>query len=90
MFFLNENDIELNALDEFTALGWDTLFGPDISKGCADDSKRERDEFDQIFLERRLRSALARLNPNATAQVLDEAFLRLRKAESQNLLQQVD
>ena len=58
MSFLDEDDIELNALDEFTALGWDTRFGPDISKGCADDNQRERDAFDQIFLERRLRDLL--------------------------------
>jgi type I restriction enzyme, R subunit len=83
--FLDEDDIELNALDEFTALGWDTRFGPDISKGCVDDNQRERDEFDQIFLERRLRTTLARLNPAATPDTLDEAVLRLRKAESQNL-----
>ena len=88
MSFLDEDDIELNALDEFTALGWDTRFGPDISKGCADDNQRERDEFDQIFLERRLRNALARLNPTATVEMLDEAVLRLRKAESQNLLRE--
>lgn len=88
MTFLNENDIELNALDEFTTLGWDTRFGPDISKGCADDSKRERDEFDQIFLERRLRTALARLNPGLAQEMLDEAALRLGKAESQNLMRE--
>ena len=41
MSFLDEEDIELNALDEFTALGWDTRFGPDISKGCADDNQRD-------------------------------------------------
>jgi len=86
--FLNEDDIELNALDEFTALGWDTRFGPEISKGCADDNQRERDEFDQIFLEHRLRTALARLNPDVTAEMLDEAVMRLRKAESQNLMRE--
>lgn len=87
MSFLDEDDIELDALDEFTALGWDTRFGPDISKGCAD-NERERDEFDQIFLERRLRVALTKLNPTATAEMLNEAALRLRKAESQNLLRE--
>ena len=88
MSFLDENDIELNALDEFAALGWGTRFGPDISKGCADDNRRERDEFDQIYLERRLRTALVRLNPDATPAMLDEAVLQLRKAESQNLVRE--
>ena len=88
MSFLNENDIELNALDEFTELGWDTRFGPDISKGCADGAKRERDEFDQIVLEQRLRDALSRLNPGLAKEMLDDAVLRLGKAESQNLMRE--
>jgi type I restriction enzyme R subunit len=86
--WLDEADIELNALDEFAALGWDVRFGPDISKGCSDDAKRERDEFDQIHLDGRLRSALATLNPGVEPKLLGEAFLRLRKAESQNLLRE--
>ena len=88
MSFLDEDDIELNALDEFVALGWDRRFGPDISKGCADDAQRERDEFDQTMLDRRLRSALAHLNPDAAAEMVEEAILRLRKAESQNLMRE--
>jgi type I restriction enzyme, R subunit len=86
--FLDEDDIELNALDEFAALGWETRFGPDISKGCADDDQRERDEFDEILLERRLRAALARLNPGVIGAMLDEAVLRVRKAESQNMMRE--
>jgi type I restriction enzyme R subunit len=88
MSWLDEADIELNALDEFSTLGWESRFGPDISRGCTDDSQRERDDFDQIFLERRMRSALSRLNPAASSEMLDEAVLRLRKAESQNLLRE--
>jgi type I restriction enzyme R subunit len=88
MSWLNEADIEMNALDEFIALGWDTKFGPDISKGCGDDAKRERDEFDQIYLDGRFRTALANLNPGLEHKMLDEALLRLRKAESQNLLRE--
>lgn len=88
MSFLDEGDIELNALDEFKAIGWHTRFGPDISKGCADDAERERDEFDQVFLERRLRASLARLNPGVAQDLLDEAVLRLGKAESKNLMRE--
>jgi type I restriction enzyme, R subunit len=85
--FLDENDIELNALDELKALDWDVRFGPDISKG-ADTPQRERDEFDQHLLDRRLRAQLARLNPDATAAMIDEAASRLSKAESQNLMRE--
>ena len=88
MSFLDENDIELNALDEFMALGWAASLGADISKGCADESRRERDEFHEVLLAKRLRTALARLNPDATSELIDEAVLRLGKAESQNLLRE--
>ena len=85
MSWLDEEDIELNALDEFADIGWGTAFGPDISKGCADASKRERDEFDHIILQDRLRSALTRPTDVDQA-LLDDALLELRKVESQNLM----
>ncbi len=88
MSWLNEEDIELNALDELEALGWETRFGPDISGAASDDSVRERDTFDEVLLVGRLRAALVRLNPDATPEMLDEAVLRLRKSESQNLLRE--
>ena len=86
MTFLNEDDVELNALDEFRNVGWETKFGPDISKGCADETQRERDEFDQLLLEGRLRAALRQLNPEASSAHLDEAVLALTRAESQNVM----
>lgn len=86
MSFLDEDDIELDALDEFRNLGWDIRFGPEISKGCLDASQRERDEFDQFVLEPRLRAGLAKLNPQATQAFIDEAVLALTRAESQNVM----
>lgn len=86
MSWLDEADVELDALDEFQALGWDIRFGPDISKGCLDASQRERDEFDQFILEGRLRAALTKLNPQATPAFIDEAVLALTRAESQNVM----
>ncbi len=88
MSFLNEDDIELNALDEFKAIGWEARFGPDISKGCADEALRERDEFHEVLLRRRLETALTRLNPGLPSEMLDEAVARLGMAESQNLLRE--
>jgi type I restriction enzyme, R subunit len=86
MSWLDEADIELDALDEFAALGWQTAFGPDISPGCSEDSKRERDTFDAYILERRLRTAIAHLNPGIDPAHLDEAVLALKRAESQNVM----
>ena len=86
MSWLDEEDIELNALDELAAIGWNTRFGPDISGGADDPEYQERLEFSDIFLEGRLREALLRLNPAAAAKHIDEAVLALRKAESQSLI----
>lgn len=86
MSWLDEADVELDALDEFRAIGWDARFGPDVSKGCLDASQRERDEFDQFILEGRLRVALAKLNPQATPAFIDEAVHALTRAESQNVM----
>ena len=88
MSWLDEADIEENALEEFVMLGWDVRFGPDISKGCDDPAKRERDEFHEVLLSGRLRAALVRLNPDATPTMIDEAVARLSRAESQNLLRE--
>jgi len=84
--WINEEDIELNALDELAAIGWDTRFGPDISGGADDPARQERTEFSEILLEGRLRSALSRLNPGTATKFIDEAILALRKAESQSLI----
>ena len=51
MSWLDEIDIELNALDELGKKGWDLAFGPDISPGCADSSKQQRSRFDDSILE---------------------------------------
>ncbi len=86
MSWLDEEDIELNALDELAAIGWDVRFGPDISGGGDDPSLQERTSFGEVILAGRLAAALARLNPSVDAVHLEEAALRLRKAESQSLI----
>jgi type I restriction enzyme R subunit len=83
MSFLDENDIELNALDELELLGWKQVFGPDIAPGA---EIQERNQFDESILQSRLRDALSKLNPTIAAIHLDEAVRALRKSESQNLL----
>lgn len=84
MSWLDENDVELDALDEFMAQGWDVRFGPDISKGSEDPSARERDEFDEFLLIRRLKKSLGHLNPGVPEEFIDEAVKALTRAESQN------
>ena len=86
MSWLDEEDIELNALDELQAIGWNTRFGPDISGGAEDATLQERADFSEVLLDGRLRAALARLNPGTAGKYIDDAVLALRKAESQSLI----
>ena len=78
MTTLTEADVEQAALDWLAALGWRVAHGPDIAPGAA---YAERDDFGDAVLERRLRDALSRLNPDLPASALDDAFRRLTHPE---------
>lgn len=86
MSWLDEVDVELNALDELKKAGWTIAFGPDISPGCADSNGQMRSRFDESILETELRRSLARINPEATLENLEEAIRTLLKSETQNLM----
>ena len=60
MTTLNENTVEQAALSWLRELGWDVAYGPEIAP---DGPSPERDDYVDVVLERRLRAALARLNP---------------------------
>ena len=45
----------------------------------------ERDDYGQVILERRLRDAIAKLNPGLLASALDDAFRRLTRPEGSTL-----
>jgi len=83
MAHLTESDIESAALDWLSGLGYQTLFGPDIAP---DMSAAERDNYGQVVLERRLRQALARLNPQVPSDALEEAFRKLTRPDSPSLV----
>jgi type I restriction enzyme R subunit len=74
----SESIIEQAALDWLKAIGWETLFGPDIAPGML---AAERDHYEQVVLERRLRQALQRLNQQVSTDALEEAFRRLTRPE---------
>ena len=61
MTTITEADVEEAALAWLADLGWRVEHGPDIAP---DTPNAERDEYDQVVLERRLRDALAELNPS--------------------------
>ena len=58
MTSFHESEVEEAALAWLADLGWSVKHGPDIAPGAPD---AERDNYDQVFLEHRLRDTLAAL-----------------------------
>jgi len=83
MAHLTESEIESAALDWLKALGWETLFGPEIAPG---EPAAERVNYGQVVLERRLRQALQRLNPQVPPDALEDAFRKLTRPDLPSLV----
>ena len=79
---LTEADVEAAALAWLENLGWGVAHGPDIAPGSAG---AERDDYGKVVLERRLRDALAGLNPGLPESALDDAFRKLTRPEGSTL-----
>ena len=75
---VSESIVEDAALDWLESLGWNVAHGPDIAP---DTLAAERADYGQVVLERRLRDALAQLNPDLPAEALDDAFRKLNRPE---------
>ena len=82
MTTLTEADVESVALEWLATLRWQVARGPDIAPDAPD---AERADYGQVVLERRLRDALARLNPSLPAAALDDAFRKLTRPEGATL-----
>ena len=82
MTTLTEADVEQAAVDWLAGLGWQAAHGPDIAP---DTLNAERDNYGQVILERRLRDALAELNPTLPASALEDAFRKLTRPEGSTL-----
>ena len=82
MTTINESIVEEAALEWLAGLGWQTAHGPDIAP---DTPNAERSDYDQVVLERRLRDALAEMNPALPAVTLDDAFRKLTHPEGSTL-----
>ena len=79
MTTLTEADVEAAALAWLAALCWQTGYGPDLL------GAERGDDYGQVFLEQRLRDALARLNPSLPAAALDDALRKLTHPEGATL-----
>ena len=77
-----EADVEDAALEWLADLGWQTARGPDIGP---DGPREERTDYGVALLERRLRDALARLNPDLPVGELDDAYRKLTRPDGSTL-----
>ena len=82
MTTITEADVEAAALSWLAGVGWGTAHGRDIAP---DAPGAERGDYGQVVLERRLRDAIAQLNPNLPLKALDDAFRRLTRPEGATL-----
>lgn len=79
-----ESDLEQLALTWFQDTGWDYRAGPDIAP---DSDSPQRTDYRQVLLQGELREALARLNPQIPAAVLDDVAHQLSQPDHPSLIQ---
>jgi type I restriction enzyme R subunit len=79
-----ESEVESAALTWLEGLGYIVLHGPDIAPG---EPGAERQSYQEAILPRRLRDALARLNPVLPAEAIEEAFRKVSRVDSPSLIQ---
>ena len=71
---LSESTVEAVALDWLASRRWAVAHGSDIAP---DTPAAERTDYGEVVLTKRLRSALARLNPDLPSDALEDALSRL-------------
>lgn len=81
---VTESVVEEAALAWLEAAGWQVAHGPDIAP---DMPAAERTDYGEVVLAQRLRDALARLNPELSAEALEDAFRKLARPEGAELIQ---
>ena len=82
MTSIRESEVEDAALAWLEGLGWRVAHGPDIAP---DTPSTERADYGQVVLERRLRDALAELNPDLPGDAIDDAYRKLMRPEGSTL-----
>ena len=84
MRIITESAVEETALDWFLNLGYQPVFGPDISP---DGMACERADYGQVILIARLRTALENINPSIPVESIDEAVRKITLTESPSLIE---
>lgn len=83
MAAISEDQIEQVVVQEFKSLGYEHIYGPDISP---DGNNQER-EYNEVVLKSRLQQAIERLNPKVPAEAREEALRKVLRSDSPSLLQ---
>lgn len=81
-----ESIVEEAALDWLARLGYAVMHGPDIADGGAA-AERDASGYRDVILDARLRSALARLNPDLPVEVLEDAHRKLARLDAPSLIE---
>lgn len=79
-----ENDLEQATLEWLQNLGYQTLYGPDISPGG---SFSERESFGDVVLYDRLHSALKRINKQYSNDTIAEMVKKITRQQSLSIVQ---
>jgi type I restriction enzyme R subunit len=81
-----EMDVEQAALAWLESSGFAVGHGPEIAVGQPA-AERSDAAYRDVLLERRLREALVRLNPELPQEALDDAFRKIVRADGQSLIE---
>lgn len=86
MGFFTESVVEEAALEWMNGLGYVVLNGPEIAVGMAN-AERTDPNYRDVFLDRRLRESLSRLNPHVPSESLEDAFRKIVHLEGLTLVE---
>ncbi|MFH1044157.1 MAG: type I restriction endonuclease subunit R [Pseudomonadota bacterium] len=81
-----ESVVEDAALAWLESLGYAVLHGPDIAVGMPG-AERSDPNYRDVILERRLRDAFVRLNPDLSTDALEDAFRKVTRTDAPSLLE---
>ena len=77
---ITESDVEQSALDILKTLGYNIIYGPDISEGGISEERK----YNEVVLTQRLRVALERINKDIPKEAIEEAIKKVIRTDSQN------
>ncbi len=79
-----EDHVEQASLEWLEALGYEVVFGPTMAPG---EMWAEREDYKQVVLTRRLKRALATINPTVALELIEEAIRQLNRLDHPNLIE---